>query len=76
MTKASEMAKEKYAAALEAAKNNQYFLSNRVGTTRHPSNGACDPVNKIDHSTVRRPSTGSTGGVRGAWNRLVNRPAY
>ena len=50
--------------------------TNRIGTTHHPSAGDCDVVNRVDHPTERRASTGSTGGVRGAWNRLVNRPAY
>ncbi|PVH67719.1 hypothetical protein DL98DRAFT_523167 [Cadophora sp. DSE1049] len=76
MTRASEIAKEKFAAVLEAAKGDYTSRTNRIGTTRHPSAGGCDVVNRVDHPTERRPSTGSTGGVRGAWNRLVNRPAY
>lgn len=48
--------------------------TNRIGTTRHPSSGGCEVVNKVDYPNRRRSSTGSV--VRDTIKDMLNRPAY
>ncbi|KAI1465112.1 uncharacterized protein F4812DRAFT_461955 [Daldinia caldariorum] len=74
MSKAYLVAKEKYQAVIDDAGRGDFVCrTNRIGTTRHPSNGDCQAVNKIDHNQQRRRSSTS---MRDKIRDMMNRPAY
>ncbi|KAI0097141.1 hypothetical protein F4814DRAFT_453670 [Daldinia grandis] len=74
MSKVLLTAKEKYQAVIDDAGRGDFVCrTNRIGTTRHPSNGACHAINKVDHPQQRRRSSTS---MRDKIRDLMNRPAY
>ncbi|KAI0481269.1 hypothetical protein GGR56DRAFT_672290 [Xylariaceae sp. FL0804] len=82
MSKTFLAAKEKYQAVIDDAGRGDYYCrTNRIGTTRHPSQGDCHAINKVEHPERRRSSAASAGssglgGVREAIRNMLNRPAY
>ncbi|KAI1105670.1 hypothetical protein F4804DRAFT_117869 [Jackrogersella minutella] len=73
MSKAVQLAKEKYQAVIDDAGRGDFVCrTNRIGTTRHPSTGDCHAINKVDHQQRRRSSTT----MRDKIKDLLNRPAY
>ncbi|OTA99347.1 hypothetical protein M426DRAFT_325208 [Hypoxylon sp. CI-4A] len=74
MSKALNLAKEKYQAVLDDAGRGDFVCrTNRIGTGRHPSTGDCHAINKVDHPQQRRRSSTS---MKDRIRDLMNRPAY
>ncbi|KAI1075333.1 hypothetical protein F5B20DRAFT_560439 [Whalleya microplaca] len=75
MSKIFLAAKEKYQAVLDdAGRGDSVCRTNRICTTRHPSNGDCHATNKVDHYPQRRRSSG--GSMSERIKDMMNRPAY
>ncbi|KAI1206616.1 uncharacterized protein F4807DRAFT_227548 [Annulohypoxylon truncatum] len=74
MSKAFLLAKEKYQAVIDDAGRGDFVCrTNRIGTTRHPSNGDCHAINRVDHPQQRRRSSTT---MREKIRDMMNRPAY
>ncbi|KAF3766801.1 hypothetical protein M406DRAFT_355366 [Cryphonectria parasitica EP155] len=71
MPTASEKAKAKLQAVLDADRQDRSNRNNRIATTRYPAGGS-EVTNRMDYPNRR----GSTGGLRGAIKDMLNRPAY
>ncbi|KAH9992385.1 hypothetical protein F4779DRAFT_609213 [Xylariaceae sp. FL0662B] len=75
MSKIFIAAKEKYQAMLDDAGRGDYVCrTNRIGATRHPSNGDRKLTNRVDHHPQKR--RGSTGSISEKIKDMMNRPAY
>ncbi|KAI0396972.1 hypothetical protein F5Y17DRAFT_47216 [Xylariaceae sp. FL0594] len=60
-------AKERYQAVLDdAGRGDFYCRTNRVGTTRLPSSGDCNPINRVDHPERRRSSGATSNSSSGS----------
>ncbi|KAI2609193.1 hypothetical protein GGR54DRAFT_388283 [Hypoxylon sp. NC1633] len=74
MSKVFLAAKEKYQAVLDDAGRGDFVCrTNRIGATRHPSNGDCHAINVVHHPEQRRRSSTT---MREKVKDLMNRPAY